>query len=405
LQIETRPLDALRPSPTNARKHSPSQLDQIARSIREWGWTMPALIDEDGTILAGHGRVQAAIRMGLTEAKVVVATGWSEAKKRAYVIADNRLAQTTWDREKLASELAELGAVFGIDLTLLGFGTAEIGRILDRNRQAATEDELPEPPKKPTTKPGDLWRLGDHLLLCGSATSGTDVPRLMAAAGGHPALMVTDPPYGVDYDPEWRNRAGVSSTARTGKVTNDDRVDWREAWALFPGTVAYVWHAGRLGAQVVESLEAAGFKLRAHIVWAKRRLVLGRGDYHWQHEPCFYAVRGKAHWQGARDQTTVWEVGGGEGDEATVHGTQKPVEVMRRPMLNNSGRGDLVYDPFIGSGTAIIAAETVERGCLGIELEPAYCDMAIERWKKFTGGKPCRESSSKVPTRGKSKGT
>jgi DNA modification methylase len=250
-----------------------------------------------------------------------------------------------------------------------------------------------------------LWRLGEHWLLCGSATSGTDVPRLMAAAGGHPALMVTDPPYGVDYDPEWRNRAGVSTTARTGKVTNDDRVDWREAWALFPGTVAYVWHAGRLGAQVIESLDAAGFKLRAHIVWAKRRLVLGRGDYHWQHEPCFYAVRGKAHWQGARDQSTVWEVGGGEGDEATVHGTQKPVEVMRRPMLNNSGRGDLVYDPFMGSGSTIIAAETVERRCLGIELEPAYCDLTVERWQQFTGGKACRESSSKVRTRGKSKGT
>jgi DNA modification methylase len=199
--------------------------------------------------------------------------------------------------------------------------------------------------------------------------------------------MVSDPPYGVGYDPAWRNEAGVSATARTGKVANDDRADWREAWALFPGDVAYIWHAGVHARTVIESLEAAGFVVRSQIVWAKPRLVLGRGDYHWQHEPCIYGVRKGAtgHWQGARDQTTLWPIGAGDEDMATVHGTQKPVECMRRPMLNNSEPGDAIYEPFCGSGTTIIAAETAERICYAMEIDPGYCDVAIARFEAMTG--------------------
>ena len=179
--------------------------------------------------------------------------------------------------------------------------------------------------------------------------------------------MVSDPPYGVDYDPAWRNKAGAAATRRTGKVLNDDRADWREAWALFPGDIAYVWHGALHAATVAESLEAAGFAIRSQIIWAKERLVLSRGDYHWQHEPCWYAVRRRARATGraiasrprsgrspSRDQ-----------DAETVHGTQKPVECMRRPILNNSRPGQAVYDPFIGSGTTMIAAETTGRVCLG----------------------------------------
>jgi DNA modification methylase len=201
--------------------------------------------------------------------------------------------------------------------------------------------------------------------------------------------MVSDPPYGVDYDPSWRNEAGVSATARTGKVNNDDRADWREAWALFPGDVAYIWHAGVHVRTVVESLEAAGFAIRSQIIWAKPRFVLGRGDYHWQHEPCFYAVRTGAtgQWQGARDQSTLWTIGvAGEEDQATVHGTQKPVECMRRPIVNNSARGDAVYEPFAGSGTTIVAAESTGRCCFAMEIDPRYCDVIVERWQTFSGG-------------------
>jgi DNA modification methylase len=192
----------------------------------------------------------------------------------------------------------------------------------------------------------------------------------------------------VNYDPEWRNEAGVSATMRTGKVANDHRADWREAWALFPGDVIYIWHAGVHTRTVIESLEAAGFAIRSQIVWAKPRLVLGRGDYHWQHEPCLYAVRKGAtgHWQGARDQTTLWPIStGGDEDAATVHGTQKPVECMRRPLLNNSRPGDAVYEPFCGSGSTIIAAETAGRICYAMDIDARYVDVAVQRWQVFTG--------------------
>ena len=188
--------------------------------------------------------------------------------------------------------------------------------------------------------------------------------------------------------PAWRNKAGAAATRRTGKVLNDDRADWREAWALFPGDVAYVWHGALHAATVAESLEVAGFAIRSQIIWAKERLVLSRGDYHWQHEPCAYAVRrgGKGHWAGDRKQTTLWQISSrGTRTPDTVHGTQKPVECMRRPILNNSSPGQAVYEPFMGSGTTLIAAETTGRVCLGIELNPAYVDVAVERWQRFTG--------------------
>jgi DNA modification methylase len=294
----------------------------------------------------------------------------------------------------LAAELARLQED-GFGLELLGFDDETLDRLLDGlngDEEAGggngDEDDVPEPPADPVTRPGDLWLLGPHRLLCGDATVATDVERLLAGAVPH--LMVTDPPYGVEYDPTWRNEAGVSTTARTGAVSNDHRADWREAWALFPGDVAYVWHAGIHAGTVADSLTACGFAIRAQIVWAKPRLVLSRGHYHWQHEPCWYAVRDGAtgHWQGARDQTTVWAIGsGGDEDAATIHGTQKPVECMRRPIVNNSARGDTIYEPFCGSGSTLIAAETTGRRCLALELDPRYCDVIVQRWQAFTGGR------------------
>jgi DNA modification methylase len=194
----------------------------------------------------------------------------------------------------------------------------------------------------------------------------------------------------VDYDPAWRNQAGLSSTQRTGKVLNDHRADWREAWALFPGDVAYVWHGALHATTVAESLVACGFEIRAQIIWAKERLVMGRGHYHWQHEPCWYAVRtgAKGHWAGDRKQTTLWSIptrAQDQRDQATVHGTQKPVECMRRPIVNNSSPGQAIYEPFSGSGTTIIAAEMEGRACHAVELSPAYVDVAVLRWQAFTG--------------------
>jgi DNA modification methylase len=236
---------------------------------------------------------------------------------------------------------------------------------------------------------GDVWRLGPHRLVCGDATD----PAVVAIAlkGASPLLMVTDPPYGVEYDPAWRTQiidraSGRNKTVRAvGAVPNDDRFDWRAAWALFPGDVAYVWHAALHAADVERGLNAAGFFVRSHIVWDKGRLVISRGHYHWRHEPCWYAVRkGKtAHWAGDRKQMTVWLIPHRRSE--TGHAAQKPIECMRRPIENHSRPGDCVYDPFVGSGTTIVAAELSGRICRAVEISPAYVDLAIARWEMQTG--------------------
>jgi len=385
LRIAHRAVESLIPYARNARTHSEEQVALIAGSIREFGFTNPVLVDGANGIIAGHGRVMAARRLGLTKVPVIELGHLSEAQKRAYVLADNKLAERAgWDRELLALEVADLDAL-GIDLGMLGFEAAEIDRLLRGKVFDPREEATPEPPAVPVSRLGDLWRLGSHRLLCGSATEAGDVARLLG--GVRPHLMATDPPFGVNYDPAWRNAAGLSATRRTGKVLNDDRADWREAWALFPGEVAYVWHGALHATTVAASLEATGFTIRSQIIWAKERLVLSRGDYHWQHEPCWYAVRtkGKGHWSGDRTQTTLWQIPSRDQDAATAHGTQKPVECMRRPMLNNSSPGQAVYEPFSGSGTSIIAAETTGRACLAMELDPAYVDVAVTRWQAFTG--------------------
>ena len=398
LQVEFWPIDRLLPYAANARTHPDEQIGQIAGSIAEFGFNVPCLVDDRGVLIAGHGRILAAKQLGLQQLPVIRLGHLTDAQARAFRLADNRIALNAgWDDELLSAELERLKED-GVALELLGFAEDELDRLLDgfdAGEAAEGEDDVPEPPAEAITRPGDLWRLGPHRLLCGDATAATDVDQLLE--GARPHLMVTDPPYGVEYDPNWRNESGVSSTARTGKVNNDDRADWREAWSLFPGEVAYVWHSGIYARTVAESLDVCGFLIRAQIVWAKPRLVLSRGDYHWQHEPCFYAVRKGAtgHWQGARDQTTLWTIATGENDEATEHGTQKPVECMRRPILNNSAEGELVYEPFAGSGSTLIAADSVGRVCHAIEIDPRYCDVIVERWQRFTGGKAVREADGR----------
>jgi DNA modification methylase len=399
LAVEQWPIERLLPYAANARTHPDEQIVQIAGSIAEFGFNVPCLVDDRGVLIAGHGRILAAKRLGLQQVPVIRLGHLTDAQARAFRLADNRIALNAgWDDELLSAELERLKED-GFPLDLLGFAEDELDRLLYglvEGDGPEDEDEIPEPPAEPLTRPGDVWLLGKHKLLCGDATKAANVDKLMA--GVVPHLMVSDPPYGVEYDPAWRNEAGVSATARTGKVTNDDRADWREAWALFPGDVAYVWHAGVHARAVADSLEACGFQVRSQIIWVKPRFVLGRGDYHWQHEPCFYAVRKgvNGHWQGARDQSTVWQIGhSGDEDEATAHGTQKPVECMRRPIVNNSQRGDLVYDPFAGSGTTIIAAENTGRVCLALEIDPRYCDVIVERWQRFAGGKAVREADKR----------
>jgi len=387
--VVMRALDALVPYARNARTHSEAQVAQIAASIREFGWTNPVLIDEDGGIIAGHGRVLAARVLGEAQVPCIVLAGLTKAQRRAYVLADNKLALNAgWDDEMLRLELADLKAD-GFDLTLTGFDVADVAGLLDSTSGETDPDDVPAVPTKPVTVPGDVWLLGRHRIVCGDSTAVESVDK--ALAGSKPHLMVTDPPYGVEYDPAWRNRATRADgtpigASAVGTVQNDDRADWREAWALFPGEVAYVWHGPNQTHEVAASLIESGFELRTHVIWAKSQLVIGRGHYHPQHEPCWYAVKkgGTGHWHGDRKQTTLWSIPKPQKSE-TGHGTQKPIECMKRPIENNSKPGDHVYEPFSGSGTTIIACEQTGRVCHAIELSPAYVDVAVKRWQAFTG--------------------
>lgn len=395
--VERRSVASLVPYAKNSRTHSDEQVAQIAASIREWGWTTPVLVDEDGGIIAGHGRVMAARKLGIDDVPVMVARGWTEAQRQAYVIADNKLALNAgWDNAMLTAELKGLGEL-GFDLALTGFSDLELGALLADKTEGLTDpDDVPEAPAIPVSMEGDVWLLGKHRIVCGSSTDAGTVAKVLN--GVEPHLMVTDPPYGVAYDPSWREDAGVAGgDYAKGRVLNDDRADWREAWALFPGDVAYVWHAGLFAGVVGDSLTTTGFKLRSQIVWDKGQLVLSRGDYHWQHEPCWYAVReGRTgRWAGDRKQVTVWQIDKPRKSE-TGHSTQKPVECMKRPIENNSSPGQAVYEPFSGSGTTIIAAEMTGRHCYAIELNPAYVDVAVKRWQDFTGKQATLEDDGRT---------
>jgi len=391
-EIQMRPIAALVPYAKNSRKHTSAQIDRVARSMREFGGTNPVLVDKAGNIIAGHARVLAAERIGLEQVPTIDLSHLSDAQRRAYILADNRLAEdASWDRGLLRVEIEALHAE-AFDLDTIGFSASELERLLGPADGLTDPDELPtDAPRR--TSDGDLWVLGRHRLLVGDATDAASVACLFGDEV--PLGMVTDPPYGVNYDPEWRSRVQDSPrTRKMGRVMNDDRADWREAWALFPGDVAYVWHAGTKARVVQESLEVVGFNIRAQIIWVKDSFALSRGHYHAQHEPCFYGVRRRGHWTGDRTQSTVWEIPARE-DSGHGHSTQKPVECMRRPMLNNSEPGAIWYDPFVGSGTSIIAAESCDRRCFAFELEPRYADIVLARWEAFSGGTASLEKNLK----------
>lgn len=403
-KVERRTLSSLIPYARNARTHSDAQVAQIAASIKEWGWTSPVLIDPTGSIIAGHGRVMAARKLGLTEVPVMVAEGWTDAQKKAYVLADNQLALNAgWDAALLSLELKELNAE-GFSLDLIGFDDKALaGLLLDEAAGLTDPDDTPDAPENPVSVAGDVWVMGRHRIICGSSTEADTVAKLLGDVKPH--LMVTDPPYGVEYDADWRNKAIRADGSKVGgravgKVLNDDKADWRDAWALFPGDVAYVWCApGPLNCNVHDSLVAAGFPPRMQIVWAKNQLVIGRGHYHAQHENCWYAVRkgATAHWAGDRKQTTLWQIEKPRKSE-TGHSTQKPVECMKRPIENNSSPGQAVYEPFSGSGTTIIAGEITGRHVYAVELNPAYVDVAVKRWQEYTGQQAILEGENKTFT-------
>ena len=396
MEVIEKEVTGLIPYASNSRTHDDVQVAQIAASIKEFGFNNPVLIDETGGIIAGHGRVLAARKLGLDKVPTIELAHLTPNQRKAYVIADNKLALNAgWDMEMLSLEMGDLDKE-GFDLSLIGFDDNELAAILADKTEGLTDpDEVPDLPDEPVTKEGDVWLLGKHRLMCGDSTVETSVTKLLA--GVEPHLMVTDPPYGVNYDPAWRADRGVlkaGANAAFGAVLNDDNADWSEAWALFTGDVAYVWHAGLNSSVVANSLMQNDFTIRAQIIWNKSSMLLGRGDYHWKHEPCWYAVRKtrKGSYVGGRKQTTVWDINKPVKSE-TGHSTQKPVECMKRPIENNSSPGQAVYEPFSGSGTTIIAGEMTGRCIYAMELSPAYVDVAIKRWQDFTGEKAKLEDS------------
>lgn len=387
LEIVYRDPAGLVPYDRNSRTHSAEQVRQIRRNMERFGNYNPILLrGDEQSIGAGHGRQLAALlKPPMKRVPTITLHGLSDEEWKALIIADNKLAENAgWDPGLLKLELADLQGA-GFDLSFTGFNSLELTSIFSTQEGNTDPDAVPDTPAHPVSVLGDLWRLGEHRIICGDCTTKDVVDAVLE--GNKPHLCTTDPPYGVIYDSSWRSKALKDGANRAeGTVNNDDRDDWREAWALFPGDVIYCWHADRHASAVDASLVACGFELRAQIIWSKTRFVIGRGHYHVGHEPCFYSVRkgSNGHWSGSRKESTVWNIDHVKSE--TGHSTQKPVEAFARPIRNNSQPGDRVYDPFLGSGSSLIAAHTNKRILHGCEINPAYIDVCATRWQSFSGG-------------------
>ena len=378
----------------NARRHPDHQREALVGSLNEVGWVAPVIVSaRTGKLLDGHARVEEAMARDRNALVPFVRVDVSEAEERLILATFDPITnQALYDKDALDALLRDIQTSETGLLSLLADLAAQNDLSLadDEPEPSGGGDDFEAIPDEEQTRvqSGDLWRCGQHLLLCGDSTRSTDVRRLFADGWGEYSIMVTDPPYGVEYDASWRVERGLSSnTNKMGKVTNDDRADWTETWQLFRGNIAYVYHAGAMASIVQSSLETAGFRIRAQIIWAKDRMALSRGDYHWQHEPCWYAVREGAPGRRTDDrtQTTLWTINSRE-DGGHGHSTQKPVECMLRPIRNH--QCDLVYDPFGGSGTTLIAAERARKPARLIEIEPKYVDIILTRWEAETGRTP-----------------
>ena len=397
----------------NPRKND-AAVDRMCSSIREFGFKIPCLIRSDGEVIDGHLRLKAARKLGITDIPVILCDEWTPAQVKAFRLMVNRSATwADWDEELLKLELQDL-ETSEFDLSLTGFDTREIDEL--RLNDIPDEDAEPPLPNYPVTCSGDLWLCGSHRVLCGDATGATDVSRLLGEC--KPFLMVTDPPYGIELDSEWRDRARLNGCGRAEpsylkqrtkghrvtSISGDTRADWAEAFALVPSLeVGYVWHASKFTREVLDGLLRIGFLHHQQIIWDKGRTVLTRTHYWFQHEPCWYVRKKNAPWYGkAGENSTIWNspspkfIMGGSDEEKYDHPTQKPVELMRKPILNHTKPGELVYEPFLGSGTTLAAAELTERVCYGVELDPKYADVVVERWQMLSGKKATLESDGRT---------
>jgi ParB-like chromosome segregation protein Spo0J len=383
MKVEFIETSVLVPYARNTRTHSDEQVKQVAASITEFGFTNPVLIDADNGIIAGHGRVMAAQSLGLEEVPCIRLAHLTEAQKRAYIIADNKLALNAgWDEELLKLELNDLDDL-DFDLDLLGFNDAELAAMLHAEEEAQTgktdPDAVPPVPKDPITKPGNIWLLGNHRLMCGSSTDANTVEALLN--GQQPNTLITDQP---------------DANKRESK---DDQANWHKVFALFPGAVVYVWHISRFTGVMMEALEQAGFEIKQQIIWNKNAHTKGRSDYQLKHEPCWYAIKkgGDRNWKGGRSQMSVWDIKSvANEDDKTKSSAQKPVEIYTRALEHHTNAGEYVYEPYARFGTSIIACEQLHRRSLSIELDPKYCDVIVQRWQNFTGNSAILESSGQT---------
>lgn len=396
MRIEQRPVAGLIPYVNNSRKHSDEQVAQIAASIKEFGWTNPILVDGANGIIAGHGRLMAARKLGMEAVPVIELAHLSEPQRKALIIADNKLAMNAeWDNDLLMLELGEL-LEGGFDLDLLGFGKDELDALLsptEATEGLTDEDAVPEPPAVPVTVLGDVWLLGKHRVMCGDSCSITDMDKLVA--GRQTDMWLTDPPYNVAYEGGTKEKLTIQNDSM-----DDDafRQFLRDAYVtadstMKPGAVFYIWHADSEGYNFRGAAQDAGWKVRQCLIWKKSSLVMGRQDYHWKHEPCLYGWKeGAGHlWATDRKQTTILEFD--KPSRNGEHPTMKPVALFEYQMLNNTKGGDLVLDSFGGSGTTLIAAEKNGRHSCLMELDPKYVDVIIKRWQDFTGKTATLEST------------
>lgn len=386
MQIQEVAVEALIPYAKNSRTHSDAQVAQIAASIKEFGWTNPILVDGTKGIIAGHGRLMAARKLGLVKVPVIELKDMTESQKKAYVIADNQLAMNAgWDIELLKIEVADLNED-GFDLELLGFDNKMLDSLLEPEvKEGLTdEDQVPEVPKEPKTKLGDVYILGEHRLMCGDSTSIESVEKL---TDGLVDILVTDPPYNVAYE----GKTKEALTIQNDSMGDDQfRQFLRDAFVaadavMKQGAVFYIWHADSEGYNFRGACKDAGWKVRQCLIWAKDTMVMGRQDYHWKHEPCLYGWKeGASHlWAADRKQTTIIECKRPRVND--IHPTMKPVELMEYQILNNTKGQDVVLDLFGGSGSTLIACEKTGRKARLMELDPKYCDVIVKRWEDFTG--------------------
>lgn len=386
MKIVQKPVDKLIPYINNSRTHSDEQVAQIAASIKEFGWTNPILVDGENGIIAGHGRLMAARKLGYTEVPTIELKDLTETQRKAYIIADNRLALNAgWDNEMLTIELNDLLAD-GFALEMLGFDPKELDALLEPEvlEGLTDEDAVPDVPDEPTTKLGDIYKLGNHRLMCGDSTSIDAVDKLM---DGQKADMVfTDPPYGVSYTGGAKKWEGIKNDS----LQNENLVDFLNSvfncamLSTKDSAPWYIWHASNTSADFYQALQQIGKKPSAQIIWVKNIMAGGFGDYRGKHEPCIYCSGGKTAWHGGRDQHTIWNI---DRERNYQHPTQKPVALGEKALGNSSKSGDMIIDLFGGSGSTLIACEKTNRQARLMELDPKYCDVIVKRWEDFTGKK------------------